>query len=331
MLLHKEQLKYVLNSLEELGKEVATIGSPEHLKLSLGITKEPLGGKGKEAPRATGGVKVNNKVTLPLKSLLQKDLKIEDINQRINLIDRLLVIMREERKDAVPVFYEEVKTGRYTTQQAILQGYTKSVRYAALAGCYEYDIEAAHQNILVQLLEKDGVDFPELQAMRDYIANKKEVRISLAKELQTTVDIIKSIIQALTYGARLTTNSRQALYRQCNGDIELLERVVCNPWLKEYTGAFAKSHKALIGSKSRVCNAVGIRREFKRKAPALAHLIQGYERQVLDALIESSERDDIALLIHDCIVFYTPKSTHHLSEIVQKKTGFKLSFSEEKY
>jgi len=41
--------------------------------------------------------------------------------------------------------------------------------------------------------------------------------------------------------------------------------------------------------------------------------------------------DDIALLLHDCVVFYNRQDPKHLSDIVQEETGFTLQFSEELY
>ena len=41
--------------------------------------------------------------------------------------------------------------------------------------------------------------------------------------------------------------------------------------------------------------------------------------------------DDFALLLHDCVVFYNQQDPKHLSDIVQKETGFTLQFSEELY
>lgn len=53
--------------------------------------------------------------------------------------------------------------------------------------------------------------------------------------------------------------------------------------------------------------------------------------QILDALVENSSRNDIALLLHDCVIFYNKHSPAELSAIVKEKTGFNLEFSEEKY
>ena len=71
--------------------------------------------------------------------------------------------------------YEVVSTGRLFATNATLQGYNKEVRYAALQGCFAYDMESAHQSILLQLLEEEGADFTELDVLREYVNEKKAV------------------------------------------------------------------------------------------------------------------------------------------------------------
>ena len=78
-------------------------------------------------------------------------------------------------------------------------------------------------------------------------------------------------------------------------------------------------------------NAVGIKFERDGEARELAHILQGYERLILDVIIEHSNRKDIALLVHDCVVFYNKQSTAELSRIVKENTGFDLEFSEIQY
>ncbi len=63
----------------------------------------------------------------------------------------------------------------------------------------------------------------------------------------------------------------------------------------------------------------------------MAHLLQGYERQVIDSLIKRSNKGDIALLLHDAIVFNGKTSSSDLSAFVKRDTGFDLVFSEEPY
>ena len=311
-----------INSLiqhkKELAKRLTTIAEEE---------AEERGSSGEDL----GGVKVNIDPTKPSETLTIKDFSREGIRQRIFEINRLLATSREQNSPSIPVFYREVRTGRYTAQNAVLQGYHRSVRYASLRGCYEYDLEAAHQNILVQLLDRKQINFPELDVVREYVTNKQGIREQLATDLNTPIDTVKEILQALTYGAQLTSNKRQKIYESCEGDLELIDRVINNPWLKQFAGTFKIAHEHLIGKNKIIKNAVGIKREIRKKTEAMAHILQGCERLILDVLITNSEPNDVALLVHDCIVYYTPKSRTKLSRIVKENTGFDLEFSEKQY
>ena len=336
LLLHKEQLNYTQRMLSQSNTKTISKGSTQWKEIVVKL--EQTGGEGGAAgeqekdSQALGGVKVKNNHSKSLKSLAMKGFKRISINERLVEITKLLATAREQGSNTIPIFYEEAKTGRYTAKNATLQGFHKSVRYAALKGCYEYDLNAAHQNILIQLLEREDVDFPELEAVRDYVKNKQKIRIELAKSLDAPIEIIKEIIQALTYGAQLTRNKKQSIYEICEGNEKLVERVIKNPWLEQLAKTFLIAHKHLVGNKKILKNAVGIKSEsLSKKAEAMAHILQGCERLVLDALIKHSKPKDIALLVHDCIVYYTPKNKSDLSRIVFEETGFNLSFSEELY
>ena len=304
LLMHKEELTKALTKTEE----------------------EEAKGRGGDK-EALGGVKVNYSST----TTTSKGFTVESTHQRIFEINRLLATSREQNSPSIPVFYKEAKTGRYTAQSAILQGYHRSVRYAALRGCYEYDLEAAHQNLLVQLLDREQINFPELDVLREYVSNKQGTRERLATDLNTSIDTIKEILQALTYGAQLTSNKRQKIFESCEGDLELIERVITNPWLKQYASTFKLASKHLIGKNKIIKNAVGIEREILKKTEAMAHILQGYERLILDVLIANSEPNDVALLVHDCIVYYSRKSRTELTRIVKENTGFDLEFSKKQY
>ena len=328
---HKAQLELIKDYLVEHSLETLTKGSKEWLKVGDKLAESSLGKRVSEPDPGLVGVKVNNNKDKPLESLSMKDFTKDGVQQRIIQINRLLVISKHIGNSKVNVNYYEVSTGRYHTKGAILQGYNKSVRYAALSGCYEYDLEAAHQNILVQLLDKEGASFDELGVVRDYIADKAAIRISLAKELNTSVAIVKIIIQELTYGARLSRYRGVAIYDTCNGDKQLIERVITHPWLKAYSSTFTIANKILVGKKRKITNAVGIKVDVDNKRSALAHILQGCERQILDSLIAHCNTKDIAILLHDCVVFYNEQSLEKLSLIVREETGFNLKFSEEKY
>ena len=335
LLQHKEQLSCILRRLDEYSTDKLLIDTKrwyEVLEELHHIEAKAAGaGRGRNAKERQGGVKVRSTPSISLESLATKDFEREGVQQRIYEINRLLATAREESSSAIPVFYTEAKTGRYTAKAAVLQGYHRSVRYAALRGCYEYDLEAAHQNILVQLLDRKQIDFPELDVVRDYIKDKTNIRQQLSKELRTPVDTVKQLLQALTYGAQLVRNKTHSIYKSCEGDMELVERVVTNPWLQQLAKTFVIAHKHLVGDTKIVTNAVGIEREPEGKSKAMAHILQGNERLILDALITNSDPKDVALLVHDCIVYYTPKSRSELSRIVEQETGFQLVFFEKQY
>ena len=328
---HKEQLEIVKNCLEEYKLEVLAKGSKNWLKVKVKLEGSSLGNLKAFTDSAIVGVKVKQTKGKPLESLFMKDFTKDGVQQRIIQINRLLVISKHIGKSKVNVNYYEVNTGRYHAKGAILQGYNKSVRYAALRGCYEYDLEAAHQNILVQLLDREGASFKELDVVREYISNKAGIRISLAKELNTSVAIVKIIIQELTYGAKLYNHKSGAIFKTCDGEYQLIERIIKNPWLIKLAASFSIAHKHLVGDDKQVINAVGIQVESKKKAKDMAHILQGYERQILDSLITHCNTKDIAILLHDCVVFYKEQSPEKLSLIVREETGFNLKFSEEKY
>ena len=325
---HRSQLELVKSRLEV--HKVDTLVKDDGHWLEV---KSKLESLNQEAQSRVGlvGVKVQYVDDKPLESLFTKALSSDGINQRITEINRLLIISSQMVGHKVPVVYHEVGTGRYHSNGSILQGYHKSVRYAALKGCYEYDLEAAHQNILVQLLDRIGASFKELDVVREYISNKAEIRIRLAQELNTTVAIVKVIIQELTYGAKLYNHSSGAIFKTCDGEYQLIERIIKNPWLIKLAASFSIAHKHLVGDDKQVINAVGIQVESKKKAKDMAHILQGYERQILDSLITHCNTKDIAILLHDCVVFYKEQSPEKLSLIVREETGFNLKFSEEKY
>jgi len=325
---HKTQLELVSSRLEF--HKVDSLVKDDGHWLEIKSKLESLNLKAQAAPGLVG-VKVHCINDKPLESLFKKDLSVDGISQRITEIERLLIIANHTGDSKIPVIYHEVGTGRYHSNGSILQGYHKSVRYAALRGCYEYDLEAAHQNILVQLLDRQDANFKELDVVREYIASKTKIRNRLAQELDTSVAIVKIIIQELTYGAKLYNHSSGAIFKTCDGNHQLIERIVNNLWLNKLAASFSIAHKHLVGDDKQVISAVGIEVESTKKAKDMAHILQGYERQILDSLIANCNRKDVALLLHDCVVFYNKQSVDRLTLIVREETGFNLMFSEEKY
>ena len=273
---------------------------------------------------------------MAVKHLFDKDIEKRQVRDQLGEIEKILNYTRELRAPIMPVIYEEKSTGRYFAKHGDLQGYRKSVRYAALEGCYEYDIEAAHQNILLEVFNRKGVDFKGLDVIRDYINHKNRIRNQLASELDVHKSLVKRVITGLTYGAKLVNNKRTSLYKDCNGDQKVIEIVIANKWLKSMEIAFKETSLHLIDGRTSISNAVSINRIMKdkstsegmNKSQAVAHVLQGYERMILDVILEQYNRDEIVLLLHDCAVFKNKINPVDITKVVNKETGFVLSFEE---
>ena len=328
---YRFQLELIQEHLEGLNLKVLHYGTEEWHECKAhieGTEGERKGGRGEETDWGIVDLKQSLK---PLQTLFLKDLTLNNNSQQLIQIKKIFTMLRELNFEGIPVTYELRSTGRYFATNATLQGYSKEVRYAALHSCYEYDLESAHQSILLQLLDQKSIDFPELEKLREYVDHKQVIREKLSEELQLPLDIIKNILQALTYGARLSRSPEEAIYRECDGDKEAIERVVKHPWLAQYLKVFEKAHQHLIGDKKNFKNALGIVCEKTGISQQMAHLLQGHERQVIDSLIKRSKKGDIALLLHDAIVFNGKTSPTDLSAFVKRDTGFDLVFSEEAY
>ena len=288
-------------------------------------------GEGSSSGSSLVEEKVNKHTSKPIKTLLEDDLSLLNINIQLQELEDLIFTLRETGVWKIPVIYEECGTGRYFT--SILQGYCKEVRYAALKGYYAYDIEAAHQNLLVQLMDKKGIDFPELDIIRGYVNFKKKTRSRLAKKLMISVSDVKGILQVLTYGSRLSLNKREALYECCNENDNTVKRVKSHPWVTTYKSAFDIAIDKITLDTKDLTNAVGIliENEKTKKSQKMAHILQGLEVYVLNAIIKRSEFGDIKLLLHDCVVFDGRVDSKEISRVVLEETGFKLLFDEELY
>ncbi|MDC0920439.1 hypothetical protein OAQ81_03890 [Candidatus Thioglobus sp.] len=262
-----------------------------------------------------------------VKHLFDKDIEKQQVLDQLGEVNKILNYTRELNAPIMPVIYEEKSTGRYFAM------------HAALEGCYEYDIEAAHQNILLEVFHRKEIDFKKLDVIRDYIQNKNSIRDKLAKDLDIHKSLVKRVITGLTYGAKLVNNKKTSLYKDCNGDHKVINRVIANEWLKSLATVFKETSFHLVNDKDDITNAVGINRPIKskgkvegvNKSQAVAHILQGHEREVVDAVISHYDRNDIVLLLHDCVVFKGKLSSHEMSQIVDKEAGFDLSFKEEKY
>jgi len=328
LMTHKATLESLHKKIKQHGITTVKINTNLHRQLIHEISSEK---QGQTEQPGIGGAKVKLRQSKSLTALASKDIKASKIIHKINEINRILVVNKDLRSDYFYVLYNECGTGRYFAVNGNLQGYSREVRYAALKGCFEYDLEAAHQNILLQVLDRFDINFPELDVVYEYVKNKQCVRISLSNEIGISVETVKTILQALTYGSGLSESYYEAIYRITDANAKVVKKVAKNTWLKRYRSAFKLTSKALSEANIGSVNAVGIKFIKTKDSQRMAHILQGYERQVIDAIIKHLDRSNIALLVHDCIVTYDRVDLNWLSNIVQQETGFNLKFSEDRY
>lgn len=333
------------NLIMEIGNEVWKSEQEEYKqskhKLLSNVERRLVAGKwvAEDGARefTIGGVKYNSLPTY-IKSFIDSNISMNSLHNRFNEIDKLLELTKGKQTPSIPIIYTEASTGRYTAKAGMLQSYNKSVRYAALRGCYEYDLEAAHQNILLQLLNTlSNQDLTEdeingIDAIYDYTKYKNDTRLNLLIDVDCEdISQIKEALQALTYGAHLVNNPFQAITNIFDNDKAVIDRFNNHTFTRRYKEGFNTAHRLLVGNDKEITNEVGITKPRETKSKDLAHILQGYERQVLDAIIKHSNKEDIALLLHDCVVFYKQQDPSYLSDIVKTETGFSLEFSEEIY
>ena len=293
------------------------------------------------------------------------------IIQSINETNRLLINVKGEDRPSISIFYEESSTGRYMAKNGMLQNYHRNVREAAFKGCYEYSVEMLFPNILNHFTQTDDLlnsvvdrvvnyrgpswgyfdvveedereELGVYEYFEDLIRPFKELWdgqyfsistiTTFAEELDSDFDTINQAILVLSYGGQLSGNCRTLIFKVCNSDVALVNRIINHHIIGSYAifADFCCNFGSLDSIDTGSGNAVGIISMIKNNSKVLAHLLQGYERQIMDVIIEHSKQKDIALLLHDSIIFYNKQSIEKLSVIVKKEIGFDLTFSERKY
>ena len=156
--------------------------------------------------------------------------------------------------------YFEIESGRvYVDGVGNLQNCYRVLREAAMAGLYDIDIENCHYSILAQMAASHGYQCTEVLA---YLANKKQVRESLAAEFGISVRQAKDALIALIYGAKFSVRATDALPKIFNGNIALADRIYLHPKFlalrDDIAGARAVVLKAQEDSRRTIKNCRGL-------------------------------------------------------------------------
>ena len=93
--------------------------------------------------------------------------------------------------------YDIKSAGRLYNQYSSMK---KDTRNKILKGYHEYDISTASYQWLHDIATQ--IKDIKIPTIKNYIDNKKEVRYKIAKELNTSYEVVKEIITALGFGAK---------------------------------------------------------------------------------------------------------------------------------
>lgn len=106
--------------------------------------------------------------------------------------------------------WEITDSGRIYGQGYSLQRMPREVRHAALGVCHKYDFKASAFALMAGLAH--AID-PHIRvgAVLDYVTNRQIIRQRIARELNISEDLVKTIFTALGFGAELKNNPYTAI------------------------------------------------------------------------------------------------------------------------
>lgn len=234
--------------------------------------------------------------------------------------------------------YRAAQSGRLYAQNSLsLQTAPRRVRAFALDGLIDYDMEACHHNIFIQLAGQFGY---QAKAVEAYVRDKVDVRRELAQRIEISSDDAKFVLLAVLYGAktsvgrvirngqlensipeRLGVERSEALFADkafadIAGDIRAGRSFILKSWPQRRGGIVNHVGKSL--------SVTGSSDEQK-----LAHLCQGVEAGALRAVIEH-ETDSVQLLMHDGFVTSKAIDMDAAEDRILARTGHRLPLVEKK-
>jgi hypothetical protein len=229
--------------------------------------------------------------------------------------------------------YVEASNGRLYAVGGSLQNAPRDVRKAALSGAWDYDIENCHYTLLAQLAKRVGLKTP---AIEDYLARKKEVRESLARDVGIAVNDVKQALLASLYGAQ----RRLKAFRTIEPAILTAVGEEKARMLFEHP-LFAGLHEEGRRIRGPILESMPVNRGllvngFGKGIDAgesgdrkMAHVVQGCEAWILDVVLQA-HGSALLLLMHDGFVSASRLDVAALADRVFRATGFRVKFDEVK-
>ncbi|WP_415911924.1 hypothetical protein [Neptuniibacter sp. QD37_11] len=224
--------------------------------------------------------------------------------------------------------YDEADGGRLYGKGLHLQNVSKIVRNAALAECYDYDIENCHFSLMYQLASKQG---EECLGIKSYMDNKRLYRERIASDLDLSIDKVKTCLIAIMYGATRSRRNQDAIPSEIG--LHKAKQFYRHPIVERLFYDITKARKVIIGacakSNGRYKNAMG---KFiagtEQHSKVLAHIMQGLEAKIL-TIVAGIYPDQIVLLQHDGWVTKAEIDTQIIVDTVVKELDINIQITEQ--
>jgi hypothetical protein len=234
----------------------------------------------------------------------------------------------EARGGAIGLRYFMAQSGRLYASGLNLQNCKREIRFAALGGHSDYDLKACHFAILAQLATRYG--HPSNRIF-EYVENRREIRIQIARNTGLTVPEVKQALAAVAYGAKLSKRARDAIPSALGFDraVRLYGDQTFRALVDDLRAAVqvvVKSHPLKQG---RFVNAAGRLIDVREAtSQSAAHLLQGIEAVALESAVRTCA-SNVLLLQHDGFTADRRLDVERLNRAVFDATGLILEFEED--
>tara|TARA_E500000331_G_C17268713_1_gene718195 strand:- start:844 stop:2571 length:1728 start_codon:yes stop_codon:yes gene_type:complete len=273
------------------------------------------------------------------------------VKHSLELINKTTIDILGEGK--ILQIYQEKDSGRlYGDEWLNLQTLPREMRYMVMGGqnYYEYDMENAHYNIMLQFNSMIGGKW--LDRIANYTAQTNETRERISKQINLPIGIVKEILITMIYGASINQYHTYDKQTKKNGDgailkilldytednrddaLGLFEVVAEN---KEIRGLFTdirtakknieknriinlkKGKEYLLNTYNKETPILNKWGDKKTSGALLSHMMQGIEAALLMFVIEE-EGNKFIMPHHDGWVSLIDWDTDTISQIIKMKS-----------
>lgn len=256
---------------------------------------------------------------------------MKTVQYNLDIIGRLMELAKDhEGQRCVTQRYIEVESGRLYGKNINLQTVPKEVKQVALHGLWEYDFSNCHYSILHQLAAQNGI---ECLTVGHYLQNKKQVRSQIVDEVGIAEGDAKTCLIALIYGARFSTYYKAAIPKVVGK--KAADKLYLHPLFVALHDDVTKAREGIISqwprSRLRLQNAYGkwISEKDKDESQILAHLLQGIEAKMLEA-VRKLYPNEILLLQHDGFASSVRLDMNKMVLAVEEATGYRMKILEDR-